>query len=393
MRKIKITNHEVTRKHRRIGNVLLAWMLVIFLMFLVIFVGIRVVIAVGKSNLFHNATSQMPQLSDASESADGQAQNPDGSSSGGGNEIFKGGSAESESNTTTWKEGWVRHDGKVYEYNEDILTFLFLGIDKMEKVAPNKDLVSGGQSDAIFLLVANPDTKELSLVGVNRDTMVDVVMVGIGENGGDLIYPAEIATQHGFGDGLEGSCELTRDAVSKLFYELPIHGYVSFNMGGVAALNDALGGVEVTIQSDLTKINKEWVQGATVTLMGKDAYKYIHDRDTKVFESARDRLGRQKQYLSCFVGKAMSQVKKDITLPVTLYQKFKPYIVTDLSVDEIAYLATELSGYSFRSEAIYTLEGETKMGEKFEEFYPDKEALKSLMIQLFYREVEVETAD
>lgn len=28
------------------------------------------------------------------------------------------------------------------------------------------------------------------------------------------------------------------------------------------------------------------------------------------------------------------------------------------------------------------------MGEKHEEFYPDKEALKKLMIQIFYREVE-----
>lgn len=378
MRKIKITNSQVTRKRRRIGNVILAWILVIFILVLVIFVGIRVVIAIGKYNLHNNATSQMPVLTESSEAAT--------------EEIFKGGSEETAGEAVTWKEGWVRYDGKVYEYNEDILTFLFLGIDKMGKVTPNVDLVSGGQSDAIFLLIANPDTKEISIIGVNRDTMVDVVMVGIGEDGSDIIYPAEIATQHGFGDGMEESCELTRNAVSKLFYELPIHGYVSFNMGGVAALNDALGGVEVTIQQDMTKINKEWLQGTTVTLKGEEAYRYIHDRDIKEFESARDRLGRQKQYLSCFIGKTLKQVKEDITLPVTLYQKFKPYIVTDLSVDKITYLATELSGYHFDTEAIYTLEGETKMGEKFEEFYPDKEALKSLMIQLFYREVDVETA-
>lgn len=382
MRKIKITNSQVTRKRRHIGNVILAWLLVVMILCLLIFVGIKVVLAVGRNSLFNNATSQMPQLSDASES---QEDAPD--------EIFKGASAEADGDSVVWKEGWVRYDGKVYEYNENILTFLFLGIDKMEKVSASKDNVSGGQADAIFLLTANPDTKEISLIGVNRDTMVDVVMKGMGEDGGDLIYPAEIATQHGFGDGMEESCELTRDAVSKLFYELPIHGYVSFNMGGIADLNDALGGVEVTIQKDMTKYNSKWKEGTTVTLMGKEAYTYIHDRDITEFESARDRLGRQKQYLSCFVGKTLEQVKKDITLPVTLYQKFKPYIVTDISVDEIAYLAAELSGYHFDSEAIYTLEGETKLGEKFEEFYPDKEALKALMIQLFYKEVDVETVN
>lgn len=372
----------MTRKRRHIGNVILAWLLVVMILCLLIFVGVKVVLAVGRNSLFNNATSQMPQLSDASES---QEDAPD--------EIFKGASAEAGGDEVVWKEGWVRYDGKVYEYNENILTFLFLGIDKMEKVSASKDNVSGGQADAIFLVTANPDTKEISLIGVNRDTMVDVVMKGMGEDGGDLIYPAEIATQHGFGDGMEESCELTRDAVSKLFYELPIHGYVSFNMGGIADLNDALGGVEVTIQKDMTKYNSKWKEGTTVTLMGKEAYSYIHDRDTTEFESARDRLGRQKQYLSCFVGQTMEQVKKDITLPVTLYQKFKPYIVTDISVDEIAYLAAELSSYHFDAEAIYTLEGETKLGEKFEEFYPDKEALKALMIQLFYKEVDVETVN
>jgi hypothetical protein len=29
------------------------------------------------------------------------------------------------------------------------------------------------------------------------------------------------------------------------------------------------------------------------------------------------------------------------------------------------------------------------MGEKYEEFYPDTEALKELMIQVFYREVQM----
>lgn len=382
MRKIKITNSQVTRKRRRIGNVFLAWLLVILVLVLVIFVGIRVVLAVGRNNLFNNATSHVPQLTDASESQEDAS-----------GEIFKGASGEAGEDAVVWKEGWVRYDGKVYEYNENILTFLFLGIDKMEKVSASKDNVSGGQADAIFLMTANPDTKEISLIGVNRDTMVDVVMKGMGEDGGNLIYQAEIATQHGFGDGMEESCELTRDAVSELFYGLPIHGYVSFNMGGIAELNDALGGVEVTIQSDLTKYNSKWKEGAAVTLMGKEAYSYIHDRDITEFESARDRLDRQKQYLSRFVGKTLEQVKKDITLPVTLYQKFKPYIVTDISADEIAYLATELSGYHFDSEAIYTLEGETRMGEKFEEFYPDREALRALMIQLFYKEVDAEAAN
>jgi len=287
-----------------------------------------------------------------------------------------------------WEEGWIRYNGGVYEYNEDILTFLLLGIDKMDKVAPNPDKVSGGQADAIFLLAADPDTKQISLIGVNRDTMTDIRMVGVANDGEDIIYNAQLAIQHGFGDGMEESCELTRDAVSELFYQLPIHGYASFNMGGVAVLNDALGGVELAVMGeDMTGFKPEWTEGAWVELKGTDAFEYVHYRDPDLFESSRLRLERQRQYLAVFGQKAVEATKKDLMLPVTLYNNLKDYVVTDIDMDEIAYLAGELAGYQFSADHVYTLEGTTRKGE-FEEFYPDKKALKELIIQVFYRQVE-----
>ena len=365
MKQIRFTNSQVTRKRRHIGNVILAWLMVLVIVVIVLVLGVKIFIALGYNRLRNSPVSTMPVFVEEDTGTE-------------------------EPLPTTWQEGWVRYNGKVYEYNEDILTFLVMGIDKLDKVEKNPDLVSGGQADALFLVVADSDTKKISLVGVNRDTMVDIIMVGLGENGGDLITTAEIAVQHGFGDGLEQSCELTRDAVSKLFYDLPIHGYVSFNMGGLADLSDAIGGVELTVLEDLSKVNKQWVEGAEVVLQGKDTYDYVHYRDITKFESARGRLARQKQFLSIFAKTALGKVKEDITFPIQLYQSFKPYIVTDFSIDEISWIASELVKYQFDGEDIYTLEGTTKMGEQFEEFYPDKEALKGLMIELFYREVDVE---
>ena len=266
--------------------------------------------------------------------------------------------------------------------------FLAMGTDKMGKVQKAKNNTDGGQADALFLVCANPKTKQINVIGINRDTMVDVVMVGIGEGGEDIIAPAEIAVQHGFGDGMEQSCQLTVDAVSKLFYNLPIHGYLSFNKGGLVELANALGGVKVTIPQDMTNVNSKWKKGAEVTLKGQDAATFVTSRDCDDFESARDRLNRQKLYLSALGKTTFEKLKSDITVPVKLYNKFKPYIVTNLSVDEIAWLATQFSDYTLNADTIYSLEGETKMGEQFEEFYPDKDALKRLMFQLFYNEVE-----
>ena len=64
--------------------------------------------------------------------------------------------------------------------------------------------------------------------------------------------------------------------------------------------------------------------------------------------------------------------------------------MTNLSVDQISWLASRLVDYTIDTDTIYSLEGETKMGQQFEEFYPDKEALKALMFELFYDEVNLD---
>lgn len=412
------------RKKRRVRNVVLAWLLVITGAVGLLAGGVKLFLAMGYRHLQDNAAFSMPSLpggiTDDAEPANSQAlseeppsgsadeieagadRDPNGtlpektsSEDGQPENVAADGNQSGEEQPqgtvgkkTTLKAGQVRRGDKVYEYIDGILTFLVLGIDIDGPVTRNKDLVSGGQSDAIFLVVLNPDTKSISLIGVNRDTMVDIVMVGLGANGENLTTKAELAVQHGFGDGLHQSCELTRDAVSKLFYNLPIHGYISFNMGGMAALNDAVGSVRLTVLEDMTEINPAWYQGAEVTLSGKDAYEYIHYRNVNVFESARNRLARQKQYLSVFAGTALAEIKKDITLPVSLYQAFKPYTVTDLELDEVSYLASQVAGYQFDAGAIYTMEGTTVKGKRFEEFYPDQEALQDLIIKVFYREVD-----
>lgn len=345
-------------------------------------VGITIaVIALGGNSLRKNVLSNRPSLvTEITESTEATA---DGSQT-----------ADEAQSTTQWEEGWVRYDGKVYEYNEDIMTFLVMGVDKMGEVSENPDEVSGGQTDALFLVVANPDDKSVKIVAINRDTMTDISMVGY--EGSDRItagtITAQIATQHGFGDGKELSCELTEEAVSKLFYDLPIHGYVSINMGAIPQLNDAIGGVEVTVLEDLKNTNNKinFTKDDEVSLLGMDAFWYVKYRDTTVFESNRNRLARQKQYLTAFMKKAIESTKKDLTLPITLYGKLNKYMVTDITTEELTYLVGTLINYQFDGDAIYTLEGETIMGEKHEEFYPDSEALRELMIQIFYREVDMQ---
>lgn len=284
------------------------------------------------------------------------------------------------------EEGDIRYHGKVYTYNKDILTFLCMGVDKRGEAEASENLLKGGQADAIFLAVLDQDQKKISIIGVNRDTMAEI---SVYDSNGLFVGKemAQIALQHAYGDGMEESCERTVEAVSHLFYGLPIHGYCALNMEVIELLNDAVGGVDVTVESDVYISGRlKWKAGEQLHLTGKDAFSFVQGRDTTIAQSAEDRLARQKQYLQAFIRQAMLAVRQDMTLPVRLYSQVMPYMVTDITSDEAVYLAGQALSYSFDAESIYSMTGEVKMGEKYEEFYQDDTALYEMILEIFYKE-------
>ena len=331
----------------------------------IVFVSFSAVRAIGKSSLMKvEATATRPALEQVKTEA------------------------IPEEKEAQWKEGWISYNGKVYEYNEDIMTFLIMGIDKNDEVVEEvEEGTNGGQADALFLAVMNPHDKTIKVIGINRNTMTDIDIYN--ESGAYVTtVEAQIAVQHGFGNGVEKSCEYQKTAVSRLFYNLPIHGYAAINMSAIPMINDAVGGVEVTVLEDLTKIDKTLVKGEKVHLMGKSSFWYVKYRDTKEFASADNRLARQKQYLNAFIQAAKSAAKKDVSVVLDLYQAASPMMTTDISAGEVTYLAPILMDYQFDGENFLMVEGETVMGEQFEEFYVDEDALYEMILEVFYEEVD-----
>ncbi|MBE5843440.1 MAG: LytR family transcriptional regulator [Butyrivibrio sp.] len=295
---------------------------------------------------------------------------------------------ESE-NELQWQDDWVKHNGTIYDYNEDIITFLVMGIDKMdEEVKEVYGEIAGGQADAIFLLVFNPHDRTTKVIGVNRNTMTDIEIY---DEYGNYVttYKAQLAVQHGFGDGVEGSCELQERAVSNLFYQLPIHGYAAINMSAIATINDAVGGVDVTPEYDFEIKDYSFKKGEQVHLDGEQAFAFLKGRDTKQIGSADKRLDRQKQYLTAFINQVISSSESKPTLAVDIFKAISKQMTTDVSVDEISYLASTVSSYSFDKDSFYLLKGKTMMGEQFEEFYPDEDAMYEMFLEIFYEPVEV----
>ena len=173
----------------------------------------------------------------------------------------------SEEEAYTWQEGWVKYHDTIYEYNEDIMTFLVMGIDKDSDAVKVAEGTDGGQADALFLVVMNPQDKSIKIIGINRNTMTDIDLYD--EEGAYITTTkAQIAVQHGFGDGMEESCEYQCRAVANLFYNLPIHGYAAVNMSAIPTINDAVGGIKVTVLEDMTAIDDNFVKYELVHLIG-----------------------------------------------------------------------------------------------------------------------------
>ena len=43
-----------------------------------------------------------------------------------------------ESTEEGWQDGWIRYNGQIYAYNEDIMTFLVMGVDNDDVVKKAK---------------------------------------------------------------------------------------------------------------------------------------------------------------------------------------------------------------------------------------------------------------
>lgn len=295
---------------------------------------------------------------------------------------------------SVWQDGWVRYEGKNYSYNEDILTFLFMGIDKESKAETSEGYAEGGQADALFLLVLNPHEEVMKLIPINRSTMTVIGVYDVQGVREDTMM-AQICIQHGYGDGGKQSCEYQVEAVSNLFYGVPINGYLAVDMSVIPDVITLIDGIDLEVLEDVRDEHHEVIlrQGEQAHLDGEQVYWYVRDRNNSIELSADSRLARQQQFLTEFIGKVKRMTRKDITVPVKIYYEISEGTVTDISADEVAYLATIAGDYHFDAGQIVTIPGTSVSGEEnadsdYDEFYVDEDGLYGMIIDIFYEPVD-----
>ncbi len=275
----------------------------------------------------------------------------------------------------------LTYEGKEYELRDNIETFLVLGLDKFEG-SDGESYSNHMQADFLMLFVFDHEAKVCSAIHINRDTMAWVNRLDIAGKRLDSQYK-QIALAHTEGNGKEVSCRNTADAVSSLLMGMRIDHYASVTMDSVAVMNDLVDGVTVTLLEDFTHVDPTMKKGETLTLRGEQALSYVRSRQGMEDSSNTTRMVRQRQYLNALREKTVQCIEADENFIVNSTVKMADYLVSDRSLNQLQDLLTKFSAYEFVE--MNEIEGESKTGEQFMEFYPDEDALTQAVITLFYR--------
>ena len=290
--------------------------------------------------------------------------------------VFQSGSGTADE---TGSKTLIR-DGIAYFPRQDITVIMLLGIDKFGEVEESGSYNNPATADMISLLIFDESAETCNVLCLNRDTILEMPVLGIGGKEAGTIRQ-QLALAHTYGSGLEDSCENVRKTVSKFLYDIPIDYYVAMRMNAVSILNDAVGGVTVTVVDDFSAVDPTITMGQ-MTLRGEQAIHFVQTRKGVDDQTNLSRMKRQEAYMDGFV-KAFQECQSESTeFFVNTYDSVAPYIVSDCSVNALSGMMSRYAQYEVQE--VISPKGENVRGEKHFEFYVDEADLDALILKLLY---------
>ena len=274
----------------------------------------------------------------------------------------------------------ITRDGVDYFPRQDITVVMVLGIDQYGPVCSSNYYRNNGAADSVMLLVFDEAAKNCTVLYLNRDTMVNMDVLGVrGEYAGTTY--GQLALAHTYGTGLEDSCENVKNTLMNFLHGLTIDYYVAMNMDAIPILNDAVGGVTVTVTDDFSGVNPSITMGE-LTLRGDQVIDYVRTRKNVGDQKNVTRMQRQRQYVNGFMEALYEKAEGDAEFLISVYEKVAPYIVTDCSSTTLSGMLDRYADYSI-SGAV-TPEGENLVVDGHYQFQVDEEKLDDLIVRIFY---------
>ncbi len=223
------------------------------------------------------------------------------------------------------------------EAQKGYTTIALFGIDARS----NTSMEEGNRSDSIMIASINNDTKEVRIVSVYRDTLLEI------EDGSGLTTKVNAAYAYGGPDLAIQTLNANLD--------LQITEFVTVNFLALTKAIDDLGGITVDISDgELAVINSGISEQINITgiysdgvfttgtqlLNGTQATAYARIRSTDQGDITRTE--RQREVLSKMIAKAKAS---DLSTINSIIDDVFPNVCTSISKDEMVELAKSLMAY------------------------------------------------
>lgn len=267
---------------------------------------------------------------------------------------------------------------------KELETLLVIGLDDLGGFEVSNSYNNTSQADFMVLLIRNPADGSFQAIHLNRDTMTRIPVLGVtGQKAG--YRTAQLALAYTYGRGQEDSCRNTMEAVSHLLYGVEIDHYIAVTMDSVPIVNDWVGGVTVEVLDDFTGVSDGLVKGESTRLHGQMALDYVRIRKGLDDSSNLHRMERQRQYANEWL-KLATPLFKNPGAVIDLVVQLSDYHYSDCTAGELADFANAYAANPF--ESVHTLKGENVQGEVYMEYHLDEDAVRDMVLSLFFEPVE-----
>ncbi len=284
--------------------------------------------------------------------------------------------------------GTVSWEGGKYRKTPGMTTILVAGIDRendAQQGISTSRYRSGGQADFLMLLAVDHTNRKIHQLQIDRDAMTDVTILSVyGRETGTRVM--QVCLSHSYGANKEENARYTLRAVRGLLNDIEIDGYYMVDYSAVNTLNEALGGVTVTVPADMTSVNPLWSQGAEITLSGGEAETFVRTRMTVGHGTNRERMSRQNAFMQGAISLLRLRLSQDASFGTQLLSMMKQKSVSGFSDQRLLEEIQQSSRYEVLP--VEYLAGEYVIGENgYIEFHPEEGSAESWIMKHLYTEV------
>ncbi len=240
----------------------------------------------------------------------------------------------------------------------------------------------GERTDTILVLTYDTKNQLADLISIPRDTYNYVEGKNASQKKINAVYDFK---------GSSGGANGLKYEISKIL-DIEINYYVKLDYNAVSKIVDTVGGIDINIPWDMDyddnyskpPLHIHFKSGIQ-NLKGDDVLNYLRWRsnnDGSYSNGDLDRITRQQDFIKSLAKKTLT-----IKLPLVVKDSFT-YIETDMTLNELLFLATHCLQFQLNNLNTYTLPGKPEVKNMTSYFIHNHEKTKELINKIYLRHLD-----